>query len=404
MYAVQQIASEHGGYKRFLSNYAITLMVIAYLQEKNILPKLQHHRETLSPDQTPSAPHTPMQKTSPQQQQNARPAAKPAVTSMSRNQKRAMARQNRRRRNQGGNSGHIGSADVEARIAADVVQVATLNGTRTKRIDCHFDKVMAQNKTFGKRCSSTVGDLLSGFLAYFGFLRNSTGYHEVSVVYGSLNHETNMTTTDTASNASTSTRTAPDNNVNTLSTPTSQRSTSSSKSVIVADTSAGSKGSKATTEKPEQQPANPHRFSGLIVRDPFVTDRNVAKLCSGWKLAATLACFRRAFMTLQDEDLSSDDKSYLDDLDDMDDSSDVDSDDDSYDDEVDGDDEGSADDRKRRRWRYRRRSNQVALVRHQGPRRPPGAVGTGSLTESALAAALVEELSKDMLFLVVGLE
>ncbi|KAF9955674.1 hypothetical protein BGZ65_003246 [Modicella reniformis] len=402
VYATQQILSEHGRCKRFLSNYAITLMVIAFLQEKDILPKLQHHRERPSPDQASQT----------LQQQQVHPAVKLITKAMSKNQKRAIARQHRRRRSQGTMKSNS-DVDISAAILADKVQVTNLAGSRSRLIDCHFDQAMTQSQVFDKSSISTVGDLLLEFLAYFGYTHDYAD-HEVSVVYGSLSHETStMTadaTTDTSKSASTVTVSESSINVEcTVSEMTvSQQGKSSSMDSASTNTSV------SLTENPKEQ--NQPKRSYLIVRDPFVTDRNVTRLCSGWKLAATVACFRRAFHTLEDDDMDlfsstegsdMDDENEEDSMDNSsDDASDSDEDDgmdvsEDSDAEDDGDDEDSMDNPSRRGWRYRRRQrfDQRSLKQH--PRLPGFMRNHRGPPRGALTKLLTEELWNDIFYLAV---
>ncbi|KAG0222307.1 hypothetical protein B0O80DRAFT_487499 [Mortierella sp. GBAus27b] len=409
VYAAQQILSEHGNCRRFLNNYAITLMVITFLQERSILPKLQHHRERRSTDQPLATPQTQAQ-----HQQQGRPPAMSIPKAMSRNQKRALTR---RRRNQT-QSGSM-NANAASNAAADLVEVNTSNNGCIRMIDCHFDQAMAQNKAFGKRNISTVGDLLSGFLAYFGLIHNYTGHEEVSIVCGSLSQKSDMMTAEAVTSPSLGTNNiaANNNSGGKPSTPIiSERPLSSSASTTSTDAEAtlrSGKASSTSTEKPQQPPADRQDPVGLVVRDPFVNDRNVTRLCSGWKLAATLGCFRRALATLEDEDEFSRDSESYDDDDDSDDM-DLDSSDDELDSENedselydgDGDDEDSVDERKRRSWRYRKQQQQrrcqVVSQQRRRRQRQYGIVTAGQRSaENALAVLLAEELWKDMVFLFV---
>ncbi|KAF9366317.1 hypothetical protein BGX34_004242 [Mortierella sp. NVP85] len=391
VYAAQQILSEHGSCRRFLSNYAITLMVIAYLQDKNILPRLQHHQERPPSNQTPQGP----------QQQPGRPSVRPNTTSMSKHHRRAIVRQSRRRRNQGG-SGTRRDGNTAFHVA-EMVPVTTQDGSRTRQVDCHFDQAMAQNKMFGRGNISTMGDLLVGFLLYFGFGYNHAEDEEISIVRRGLSRRSNMTAANVgAENASES------------STATKQSKPDASKHQQCASPSSASTNMGArddtkadipmSTEKSEQQAKHRWLCQGIIVRDPFVTDRNITHLCTGWKLATTLTCIRRAFLTLEDGDLElssdggesyfgeSEDESMDYDSDEYDsDSDDSDDESDGYEDEDegDGDDEGSTEDRKRRGWPLRRK--QVSQQRQEPQRRQ----------ERIMASRLAEELWKDIIFMVI---
>ena len=389
VYAAQQILSEHGGCKRFLSNYAITLMVIAYLQDKNILPRLQHHQERPLSNQTPQGP----------QQQPGRPSVRPNTTFMSRNHKRAIVRQSRRRRNQGG-SGSRRDGNAAFHVA-EMVPVTTQDGSRTRQVDCHFDQVMAQNKMFGRGNISTMGDLLVGFLVYFGFGYNHAEQDEISIVRRGLSHRSNMTAANMGA------ENAPESSTNAKqSKPDASKHQQCASSSTASTNMDNRDDTKAdipmSTEKPKQQAKNRLLCHGFIVRDPFVTDRNITHLCTGWKLATTLTCLRRAFLTLEDGDLelsSDEDESYFGESEDesMDydsdeydsDSDDSDDESDGYEDEDDGDDEGSTEDRKRRGWPLRRK--QVSQQRQDSQRRP----------ERLPASRLAEELWKDIIFMVI---
>ncbi|KAF9997472.1 hypothetical protein BGZ80_000268 [Entomortierella chlamydospora] len=335
VYAIQQILTEHGRCYKFLSNYAIALMAIAYLQEEEILPKLQHHsvkdtaldcsnQSALQDQQKPG--QSKQQKPSHQHSQY-----KPVTPAMSKNQKRANARQNRRIRNMASivNSSVSGSA-------VDTVQVQTPSGA-TRNIDCRFDKVMAKDRSFGKQNDSSVGDLMMGFLSYFVLEHEFRSDHEVSVTEGSLGHQstpgdgTNATSRGLSINVGTGNATnvmsaklpnGPENG----SKPEQSAPRSESKPSSTPKTAGNA--SAAATANPKQK--NNH-LCGLFVRDPFVTDRNTTKLCTGWKFKATRECFDKAFETLN----GLDDGSLLDDFEAY-----MDSDDDSSDEGVEGNGSG----------------------------------------------------------------
>ncbi|KAF9109081.1 hypothetical protein BGX27_008022 [Mortierella sp. AM989] len=252
VYTIQQILTEHGRCKKFLSNYAITLMAIAFLQQKKILPKLQHHR--MGEGAMSSSGHSAQQNQQQHSHLKQNLQYKPVTQTMSKNQKRANARQNRKLRNLADSAKN---SIMDARAAAeDVIHVQTTVGT-TQTIDCRFDKVMATNQSFDKQDKSTVGELLLDFLGYFVFEHDFRVDCEISIIDGSLG---TMKSNGNPPKPATST-----------STNSKQR-----------------------------------HLCGLLVTDPFVKDRNVTEPCTTWKIRSTFECFEKAFETLNDGDLGDD--------------------------------------------------------------------------------------------------
>ncbi|KAG0199978.1 hypothetical protein BGX28_006826 [Mortierella sp. GBA30] len=296
VYAAQQITDEHGRCKRFLSNYALTLMVIAFLQSYAILPRLQHHRKFQPAQMKAVSAGTPDQK-----QQS---------TKVKTN-KNARKRQHRRLR--------------------DLSQITTLSGS-TRYIDCRFDKSLAQNWSKHRKTDESVGELLEKFLDYFISEHDYT-QHEVSPVDGTMDHPRNLIA------------------------PNSRSYMVSNTNSDISHSISSNKSNDSQSNVGNVKTSNTGKQTGLIVRDPFADDRNVTRLCSGWKLRATLQCFRRAHKTLtkcDDLDLADSDfdgdlfmgrgptynsddyDDYTGSYDDPDDSSDLDDDDSLYGDGSDG--------------------------------------------------------------------
>ncbi|KAF9351454.1 hypothetical protein BGX26_010554 [Mortierella sp. AD094] len=308
VYAIQQILAEHGRCNKFLSNYAIALMAIAFLQEEEILPKLQHHLakdaalgfSNQSNLQNQQKPGQSKQQQQPPQQH---PQYKPVTSAMSKNQKRANARQNRRIRNMV----NITNSST-ASSAVDAVRVQTPSGA-TRNIDCRFDKAMATDRSFGKQNDASVGDLLLEFLHYFVHEHEFILDNEVSVTEGSLSHQGASGNGTNAASRSLATSAGTLNATKVASAKLANDHENGSKPEQSASRSEGKLGS---TPKPAGSASvaaatNPKQKSnhlcGLFVRDPFVTDRNTTKLCTGWKLKATCECFEKAFEALNDGDL-----------------------------------------------------------------------------------------------------
>ncbi|KAF9162618.1 hypothetical protein BGX21_001563 [Mortierella sp. AD011] len=301
VYAIQQILTEHGRCYKFLSNYAIALMAIAYLQEEEILPKLQHHAvKDAALDCSNQSALQDQQKLGQSKQQkrsHQHSQYKPVTPTMSKNQKRANARQNRRIRNMASITNSSASG-----FAVDTVQVQTLSGA-TRNIDCRFDKVIATDRSFGKQNDSSVGDLLMGFLSYFVLEHEFRSDHEISVTEA-LCHQNTPGDGTNATNRGLSTNVGTVNATNVASAKLPNEPENGSKPEQSALKSEGKPsstpkpaGSASASAAPNPKQKNNH-LCGLFVRDPFVTDRNTTKLCTGWKLKATRECFDKAFEAL----------------------------------------------------------------------------------------------------------
>ncbi|KAF9198119.1 hypothetical protein BGZ49_001172 [Haplosporangium sp. Z 27] len=306
IYASQQILDEHGRSKKSLSNYAIALMVIAFLQEERILPKLQHHR--IAEASSSSIQSTPKSQKQPVQSRQSPLQVPRPETSVISKTKSSQKNSNMRKSKTPKNPAVQSSPILE--LTVDMIQVQTLAG-KTRNIDCRFDRSMAKDESFGNQNKSTVGELLLEFLSCFVLDHDFRADREVSIVEGSLSCPN-----DSAS----ATRVIGQG----LSAGASSLSVKSA--ITVCNDKASEEFTKiplrcskntSSTDKSDEKPAacatgisdsaisKPEHlyFSRLNVCDPFVRDRNVTKLCTGWKLNSTIECFEKAFGSL-DGDIS----------------------------------------------------------------------------------------------------
>ncbi|KAF9153575.1 hypothetical protein BG015_003111 [Linnemannia schmuckeri] len=274
IFVVQQTLDNSGRCRQYLGNYALALMTIAFLRTKKILPLLQRHlvqppfassTQSIPVASTKSsrAPHsilstsTFFSRRQPNDKRQSLPKSAQATqprkrqqesfpaASMSQTQIKNQKRKDKRRINR------------EKTLPVETVQVKSVSG-RTRMVDCQYDKALAHTRPFdNKTTRETVPELLVDFMDYFEFSHRSTQC-EISTISGST-----------------------------------------TSSVGISDLTSGS------------QPAQNGIFKDappcLVVRDPFVTDRNVTWLCSQWRLSHCERMFMRAFMFLRGVDVDIDD-------------------------------------------------------------------------------------------------
>ncbi|KAF9431191.1 hypothetical protein BGZ76_000515 [Entomortierella beljakovae] len=253
VYGLQQVTLEYGRCEMFLGNYAITLMAIAFMQKKKLLPKLQY-REGTGPMGDQSRPHNQQYK--------------PITSNMTVNQRKANARQNRRLRGLGITGGRTSADNV-----TEIVQVPTQTGT-PRGVDCHFQKYKPGDQPSIKRGTATADDLIPGFLHFF--------LHESDFITGDQISIVDCPNTPNRANfPEPMNRSAQRHNMN-------QRQSNT-------------RGNPHSRSRFGQV----HRLVGLHVIDPFVVERNVTNSCTGWRLEATLVCFQKALNALSAREISS---------------------------------------------------------------------------------------------------
>ncbi|KAG0372627.1 hypothetical protein BGX24_012801 [Mortierella sp. AD032] len=233
IFGVQQTLDDFGRCRQYLSNYAVALMVVAFLQTEKVLPLLQRHLMQTAPPSQSSLAATKFSGRSRKVHQKTPPViTKSHIRNKKRKDKKRLHRE---------------QAFLDA-----TVQIKTVSGG-TRLVDCGYDKVLAHTRPFDNRTTrESVAELLVVFMEYFGFCHKSTQC-EISVISGCTTHPV----------------------------------------AIQEDTVPESKSSLGTV--PEKDPVKPC----LVVRDPFVTDRNVTWLCSQWRLSHCESIFMRATMFLE---------------------------------------------------------------------------------------------------------
>lgn len=276
IFAVQQTLDNFGRCRQYLSNYSLALMTIAFLQTKKILPLLQRHL------MQSSSPASSMQSTT--HVANAKPSrALPSIASASTPSSRPQLsdkrqpslpeseKANQPRNRQQEQSPATSKAQIknqkrkdkkrihrEKTLPAATIQVKTMSGG-IRMVDCRYDKALARTRPFDNMTTQeTVAELLVDFMDYFGFSHGSTKC-EISIISGSTTSPVGSTVSESGSQ------------------------------------SAQDRVSKGTSPC-------------LVVRDPFVTDRNVTWLCNQWRLSHCERMFMRALMFLEGVGVESDDE------------------------------------------------------------------------------------------------
>lgn len=285
IFVVQQTLDDFGRCRLYLSNYAVALMTIAFLQTKKILPLLQRHLMVQLPSASLSIQSTPAAAEPSQSSQSTASASSsyrlprsqlpsqlgtaqtdqpknnqqtPNPPAASKSQIRNQKRKDKKRIHR------------EESLPAATEKVKTVSGG-IRMIDCRYDKALAQTRPFdNKNTGETVAELLVDFMDYFAFSHKSTQC-EISIISGST---TSL--------------------------------------VKIRGSASGSQSIRGAVDK-ETRPC-------LMVRDPFVMDRNVTWLCSQWRLAHCERMFMRAIMFLEGVGVESDEDEDEDDDEDDDES------------------------------------------------------------------------------------
>ncbi|KAF9129131.1 hypothetical protein BGW39_004438 [Mortierella sp. 14UC] len=271
VFAVQRTLDNHGRSHEALSNYAAAMIAIHFLQHKSILPKLMHHQG----QRIDFGFHT---------GKAADALPKTLDTAFGTREISAIVQPelstNKTRRGRGGNrnQGGPGRAVSDGREASSVdtlidnavtlrpevrpasgAKHATLLRTTTSfhpeflAVSHHYDKNLAKNRPFDRtRAKKPVVDLLVEFFEYTASKFKSWERYLPTVedmaannydIVGSVDHQ----------------------------------------------------GKKCSMYMPgTARTFTSENFSGLVVQDPFVLDRNIAWLCTGWRFKSTSQVFQRA--------------------------------------------------------------------------------------------------------------
>ncbi|KAF9338633.1 hypothetical protein BGZ91_008336 [Linnemannia elongata] len=268
IFVVQQTLDDFGRCRQYLSNYSIALMTIAFLQTKNILPLLQRHVVQTSPSASSSqstalrvaSPSIASKSASSCQPNDERKSGLPEFDEANHPRKGQQEHRPAARKSQIKNHKRKDKKRIhrEKNSPAATIQVKTTSGG-TRLVDCRYDKTLAHTRPYDSKATrETVAELLVDFMDYFGFSHGSTEC-EISIISGS-------TTSPVSSTVS------------------------------------------ASGSQPVQDRVSKDVSSCLVVRDPFVTDRNVTWLCSRWRLSHCESMFMRAFMFLEGAGVESEDE------------------------------------------------------------------------------------------------
>ncbi|OAQ28570.1 hypothetical protein K457DRAFT_20125 [Linnemannia elongata AG-77] len=262
IFAVQRTLDNHGRSHEALGNFAVTMIAIHYLQIKGILPKLLHQQDRRvdfgffagkSPNGLPKNPS----------QDSAGHAADchPAAISSAQAKPKANIKVRHGRRKpqlpQSDRTAYsVGGLTAAGGIAFRGTtrgQTATSSGIRP--IFCAYDTELAKARPFDKSLNrKSVTDLAVNFFTYTA--EKFEDWEDLLVpgdqatdhdFVGSIDHE----------------------------------------------------GERCSMFIPEAAVTYlPEKFSGLVVQDPFVLDRNLAWLCTGWRFMNTSKTFQRAQATV----------------------------------------------------------------------------------------------------------
>ncbi|KAF9137929.1 hypothetical protein BGX30_009768 [Mortierella sp. GBA39] len=259
IFVVQQTLDDFGRCRQYLSNYSLALMTIAFLQTKKILPLLQRHLVQLSSPASSTQSTTCVASVKPSQ---VSPSI--ACTSTSSSFCRQPNDKHQSDLPESEKTSQPQKRQQEHCPAVSKAQIKSRKRKDKKRI--HREKTLlaaniltlAQTRPFdNKTTRETVAELLVDFMDHFGFSHGSTEC-EISIILGS-------TTSPAGSTVSAS----------------------------------GSQSSQDRVSK-NTPPC-------LVVRDPFVTDRNVTWRCSQWRLSHCERMFMRTHMFLEGLGVESDD-------------------------------------------------------------------------------------------------
>lgn len=254
--AVQRTLDNHGRSHEALGNFAVTMIAIHYLQIKGILPKLLHQQGrridfgffTGKPDN--ALPKNPPQDSA-DHVATSSARAKPKVNIKVRHgRKKQQPPQSGRTASSVGGSPAIGGTYFRGTTRG---QTATSSGVRA--ISCAYDTELAKARPYDKSViRMSVTELVVNFFTYTA---EKFQDWEDRLVPGDL---------------------APDHDFVGAIDHEGKRC-----SMFMPGT--------AVTYLPE-------KFSGLVVQDPFVLDRNLAWLCTGWRFMNTSKTFQRAQATV----------------------------------------------------------------------------------------------------------
>ncbi|KAF8933699.1 hypothetical protein BGZ47_010758 [Haplosporangium gracile] len=254
IFVVQQTLDDFARCRQYLSNYALALMTIAFLQKKKILPLLQRNMgQSSSASSTQSIPFA-----------SAKPLrASHSVSRTSTSPSRRQPNDKRQSLLKSAQATQQQRHQQESILAASKTQTQIKNQKRKDKKRVHREKTLpaaiVQVKTV-----ATVAELLVGFMDYFGFSHRLTQC-EISIISGSTTSPINISDLTSVS-------------------------------------------------QPAQDGISKDAPPCLLVRDPFVTDRNVIWLCSQWRLFHCERMFMRASMFLEGASVEIDDDDVEDDV------------------------------------------------------------------------------------------
>ncbi|KAF8936796.1 hypothetical protein BGZ47_009318 [Haplosporangium gracile] len=265
IFTVQRTLDNHGRSHEALGNFAVAMIAIHYLQTKGILPKLLHQQGRrvdfgfFTGKAANALPNVPFQDSA-GQAGSRNPAAPASVSSAHAKPKGNIKVRQGRRKQQPPQGGWTASSTGGSTAAASTASRGTTRGqtfttSGARSINCAFDTELAKVRPFDKSViRKSVTDLV---ISFFTYAAEKFQDWEDRLVPGDQ-----MSDQDFVG--------AIDHNGKRC-------------SMFMPGT--------AVTYLPE-------KFSGLVVQDPFVLDRNLAWLCTGWRFMNTSKAFLRAQATV----------------------------------------------------------------------------------------------------------
>jgi hypothetical protein len=264
VFAVQRTLDNHGRSHEALGNFAVAMIAIHYLQIKGILPKLLHRQGRrvefgfFSGRAENALPNILSEDSTGQTGSRSSTASDSASATQPKPKANVKVRHGRRKpQSQQGSQtaspkgGRGGSAAAGCPTSRDTTRGQTTASSGVRSISCVYDTDLAKIRPFDKSViRKSVTDLVVNFFTYTAekFLdwedRLVPGDQMPDYDFvGAIDHEGRRC------------------------------------SMFMPGT--------AVTYLPE-------KFSGLVVQDPFVPDRNLAWLCTGWRFMNTSKAFQRA--------------------------------------------------------------------------------------------------------------
>ena len=262
IFAVQRTLDNHGRSHEALGNFAVAMIAIHFLQTKGIIPKLLHQQgRRIDFGFFTGKPDNALPKNPSQDSAGYAVGRNPAATSSAQAKPKAHIKvRHGRRKQQPSQSGRTASSVGGSTAAGGTTFRGTTRGqtatsSDVRAISCAYDTELAKIRPFDKSViQKSVTDLVVNFFIYTA---EKFQDWEDRLVPGDLASDLDF--------------------------------------VGAID----HEGKRCSMFMPGTAVTYlPQKFSGLVVQDPFVLDRNLAWLCTGWRFMNTSKAFQRARATV----------------------------------------------------------------------------------------------------------